>query len=165
MVLDVKRIINTPGGRIGFDFAADYSDVDFGGVCPAVAPVLVVGEVCNIAGMLQLRMKLDTMFRAVCDRCGDVFDEPFALEVSYPLAEELENDENDDILLLEEGKLNLEELSREVFILNMPSKMLCSEDCKGLCSGCGANLNRESCRCKKEIDPRMAKLASLLKNE
>ena len=153
MVLDVKRIINTPGGRIGFDFAADYSDVDFGGVCPAVAPVLVVGEVCNIAGMLQLRMKLD------------VFDEPFALEVSYLLAEELENDENDDILLLEEGKLNLEELSREVFILNMPSKMLCSEDCKGLCSGCGANLNRESCRCKKEIDPRMAKLASLLKNE
>ena len=87
MVLDVKRIINTPGGRIGFDFAADYSDVDFGGVCPAVAPVLVVGEVCNIAGMLQLRMKLDTMLRAVCDRCGDVFDEPFALEVSYLLAE------------------------------------------------------------------------------
>ena len=54
MVLDVKRIINTPGGRIPFDFTEDFSDVDFGGVCPAVRPVSVVGQAENIAGMLRL---------------------------------------------------------------------------------------------------------------
>ena len=47
MVLDVKRIINTPGGRIPFDFTEDFSDVDFGGVCPAVRPVSVVGQAEN----------------------------------------------------------------------------------------------------------------------
>ena len=132
MVLDVKRIINTPGGRIPFDFTEDFSDVDFGGVCPAVRPVSVVGQAENIAGMLRLQF------------------------------EELEEDDNDDILLLDNGTVDLSELARETFILNMPSKTLCREDCRGLCSGCGVNLNYEKCRCKKEVDPRLAALAKLL---
>jgi uncharacterized protein len=130
MVLDVKRIINTPGGRIPFEFSEDFSDVDFGGVCPAVRPVLVVGQVRNIAGMLRLELALDTTLAAVCDRCGEVFDKPFHLDCEYLLATELEGEENDEILLLEDGTVDLGELSREVFILNMPTKLLCREDCR-----------------------------------
>ena len=80
MLLDIKRIVNTPGGRIPFEFSEDFSDVDFGGVCPAVRPVLVVGQVRNIAGMLRLELALDTTLAAVCDRCGEVFDKPFHLD-------------------------------------------------------------------------------------
>ncbi len=162
MLLDVKRIVNTPGGRIPFEFSEDFSDVDFGGVCPAVRPVLVVGQVRNIAGMLRLELALDTTLAAVCDRCGEVFDKPFHLDCEYLLATELEDEENDEILLLEDGTVDLGELSREVFILNMPTKLLCREDCRGLCPSCGVNLNYEVCRCKKEVDPRLAKLAQLL---
>lgn len=164
MLLDVRRIINTPGGRIPFRFAQDFSDVDFGGVCPAVRPVSVVGQVQNIAGMLQMQMELDTTLSAVCDRCGEPFELPFHLDCECLLASELEDEENDEILLLEDGMVDVGEYSRETFILNMPMKLLCSEECRGLCPGCGANLNRESCRCKKEIDPRLAKLAQLLEN-
>ena len=46
----------------------------------------------------------------------------------------------------------------------MDTKNLCSPDCKGLCPGCGANLNHEACRCKKAVDPRLAKLAQLLED-
>ena len=67
-----------------------------------------------------------------------------------------------DRLLLDDGAVDLSELARETFILNMPSKTLCREDCRGLCSGCGVNLNYEKCRCKKEVDPRLAALAKLL---
>ena len=49
-----------------------------------------------------------------------------------------------------------------IFVLNMDSKMLCSEDCKGLCCGCGTNLNFEDCSCEKEVDPRLAALKQLL---
>ena len=149
MLLDVKRIVNTPGGRIPFEFSEDFSDVDFGGVCPAVRPVLVVGQVRNIAGMLRLELALDTTLAAVCDRCGEVFDKPFHLDCEYLLATELEDEENDEILLLEDGTVDLGELSREVFILNMPTKLLCREDCRGLCPGCGVNLNYEVCRCSQ----------------
>ena len=162
MILDVKRIINTPGGRIPFEFSEDFSDVDFGGVCPAVRPVLVVGQVRNIAGMLRLQMELTTTLSSVCDRCGTPFNQEFRQSYECMLAEELEDEENDEILLLESDTVDLSELARETLILNMPTKTLCREDCRGLCSGCGVDLNFESCRCKKEIDPRFKSLAKLL---
>ena len=162
MRLDVQSIIHTPGGGIEFNEELDFSDVDFGGVCPAVRPVSVVGTVRNIAGMLSLTADVDTVLSCVCDRCGTPFDKPFHHSIERMLASELEDEENDDILLLEGGTIDLSELVREAFILNMDTKTLCREDCKGLCPGCGANLNYETCRCKKEIDPRLAALAKLL---
>ena len=88
------------------------------------------------------------------------------MEYDTLLAFELANGESDDIVLLnKDGELELDELMREVFLLEMDTKNLCSEDCKGLCPGCGVDLNVESCRCKREIDPRLAKLAQLLEPE
>lgn len=58
--------------------------------------------------------------------------------------------------------LNLAEVAWEQFMLALPSRPLCREDCKGLCPSCGANLNWTECDCKKEsLDPRMAPLAGL----
>ncbi len=162
MRLDVKGIINTPGDGIEFKEELDLSDVDFGGVRPAVRPVSVVGTVRNIAGMLRLTADIDTELSCVCDRCGTPFDRNFHISLERMLASELEDEENDEILLLDDGAFELDELVREALILNMDTKTLCREDCKGLCSGCGANLNVEECRCKKEIDPRWAALQKLL---
>ena len=76
------------------------------------------------------------------------------MEYETLLAFELANGESDEIVLLNaEGELELDGLMREVFLLEMDTKNLCSEDCKGLCPGCGADLNVEACRCRKEIDP------------
>ena len=81
------------------------------------------------------------------------------------LAEEQQDESNEDIVLLEDGEFDdLEDLARTVFILEMDTKTLCSEDCKGLCSRCGADLNLGPCSCKKEADPRLAVLAKLLEN-
>jgi uncharacterized protein len=57
----------------------------------------------------------------------------------------------------------IDDLVREVIILAVPLKPLCSEDCKGLCPICGTDLNRSQCSCvKKETDPRWDKLKGLL---
>lgn len=162
MVLDVKRIINTPGGRIPFDFTEDFSDVDFGGVCPAVRPVSVVGQAENIAGMLRLQFDLTTTLSAVCDRCGArlIFRTRFRSSVCS--LRSWRKTTTTISCCWDNGTVDLSELARETFILNMPSKTLCREDCRGLCSGCGVNLNYEKCRCKKEVDPRLAALAKLL---
>lgn len=93
------------------------------------------------------------------------FDAPKSVSYSCVLAEEKQEEDSDEIILLEHDEVDLAELARDAFILDMDTKTLCSEDCKGLCPGCGVNLNREPCRCKKQVDPRLAELASLLQEK
>ena len=80
-------------------------------------------------------------------------------------AQELENEENDDILLLNGTELDLDEAVSTAFILAMDTKNLCSDDCKGLCAKCGADLNLGPCGCGPDVDPRLAALAQLLDKE
>ena len=165
MLLNVQRIINAPGERIDFQFELDLSDVDFGGLYPAQDPVVVTGDVRNTAGMLLMSFIAGTTLKSVCDRCLKSFDDPRSVRCDYVLAEEVENEDNDDIIVLEDGCVDVGDLARTAFILEMDTKTLCSEDCKGICPGCGVDLNQGSCTCKKQVDPRLAVLAQLLEKD
>ena len=166
MRLNVKKIINAPGERMEFSFEMDLSDVEFGGLYPIQQPVVVTGQVRNIAGMLLLNFEASTVLNSVCDRCLKAFDEPKTVSCEYMLAEEVQDEENDDIILLENDEFDLGDLARTAFILGMDTKTLCSKDCKGLCPMCGADLNQGPCSCvKKEVDPRLAVLAKLLEKD
>ena len=61
--------------------------------------------------------------------------------------------------------LDVDSIVREDVLLSLPTKHLCDEDCKGICAGCGVNLNEQECKCEKEIDPRLAKLRGLLSDQ
>ena len=162
MRLDVRRILNTPGQKLPFRFELDLSDVDFGGRCPVAEPVSVEGQVRNEAGVLELELTAQTILDSVCDRCAKEFRNPKSVSFRCILAEEKQDEENEEIVLLEDGTVDVEDLARTAFILEMDTKTLCSEDCKGLCPRCGADLNFGPCSCKKELDPRLAVLAKLL---
>jgi uncharacterized protein len=63
---------------------------------------------------------------------------------------------------LADDRLDLSAWARDAIALELPDKVLCREECAGLCPGCGANLNVESCTCPPpEPDSRFAKLAEL----
>lgn len=165
MLIDVKPILHTPGGERTFRFELDLSDMEFGGRYPISRPVIVEGVVRNRAELLSLDLTASTTLDAVCDRCGKAFLQDKTVSCNYILAEELQNEDSDEIVLLEDGQVDAGELARETFILEMDTKTLCSEDCKGLCPRCGADLNLGPCSCKKETDPRLAVLAKLLENK
>ena len=165
MLIDVRPILHIPGKELNFQFELDLSDMEFGGRNPISRPVIVEGAVRNQAEVLYLKLTARTTLDAVCDRCGKEFLQEKAVSCGCILAEELQNEEDDEILLLEDGKVDVGELAREAFILDMDTKTLCSEDCKGLCPRCGADLNLGPCSCKKEVDPRLAVLAKLLENK
>ena len=166
MKLDLKPLAQQPGAVLPFALQMDLSDVEWYGARPAVQPVRVEGQVRNRAGALELKARMDTVLSLACDRCAKPFEREKAVEYDTLLAFELANGESDDIVLLnEDGELELDELMREVFLLEMDTKNLCSQDCKGLCPGCGVDLNVEPCRCKKELDPRWAKLTRLLEQK
>lgn len=63
----------------------------------------------------------------------------------------------------EDGFIDISPLVRELCLLEIPMQPICRDDCQGLCSQCGSNLNHVSCDCVREqIDPRLASLQNLL---
>ena len=160
----VRDIINAPAERMGFSFEMDLSDVEFARRHPISRPVAVEGAVTNTADLLELELTARTTLDAVCDRCGKEFLQDKTVTFRCLLAEELQSEDNDEIVLLEDGEVDAGDLARTAFILGMDTKTLCSEDCKGLCPRCGADLNLGPCSCGKEADPRLAVLAKLLEN-
>ena len=165
MRLDLRSIINVPDAKKSFQFQVDLSDLDFYGRCPITQPVLAEGSVTNHAGALVLEGTARSVLDLACDRCGKEFSREKVVPLDSLVAQELEDDENDEIILLEGGELDMDEVVTTAFVLAMDTKNLCSDDCKGLCAKCGADLNVGSCRCKPDVDPRLAALAQLLDSE
>ena len=153
MRLNLREIIHVPGASLPFEFQLDLSQEEFFGEHPIPRPV---------ADVLVLEGEARSLLDYTCDRCMEPFQREKVVALSAILAETRESEEDDDIVLLENGEVDVGDLAYTAFLLAMDTKHLCSEDCKGLCPGCGVNLNKEPCRCKKQVDTRWAALEQLL---
>ena len=164
MLLDLSKIIDCPGASASFSVSLDLSDLQFGSCYPLKNPITASGSVRNTAGVMMMTGSIAAHLNALCDRCASEYEEDIELPLDVVLVTELADEDHEDegIFPLEGNHADLDEIIRTVFILNMDTKFLCSEDCKGLCFRCGKNLNLGPCDCKKEIDPRFAALQQLL---
>ena len=165
MRLDLRDIIHTPDAKKDFQLQLDLSDLEFYGRNPICRPVLAEGSVTNHAGALVLEGTARSLLDLRCDRCGKEFSREKVVPLDCLVAQELEDEENDEIVLLDGTELDLDQVVTEAFVLAMDTKNLCSDDCKGLCARCGADLNLGPCGCRPEVDPRLAVLAQLLDSE
>ena len=164
MMLGLSKIIETPGASVPFSTSVDLSDLCYGVSYPVSEPVKAEGTVRNTAGVLCMNGSIRTTIHGTCDRCANDFDREVNFPIEVVLVTELANEENEDewVFPLEGDSADLDDIVRTVFVLNLDSKLLCSEDCKGLCHRCGKNLNDGPCNCQKELDPRFAALKQLL---
>lgn len=164
MRLDILPIRAVSGEAIPFDYMLDLSGLSLYGEHPIPAPVHVSGFAQNRADVYELHM--DIAFHVVtrCARCLKPLDLPVTLHVERPMADSVENEaDSDDILVLDSGTVDLDEVARETIVLEAQMSYLCREDCAGLCPKCGADLNDGPCGCAPEVDERFAALADLLK--
>lgn len=164
MRINLEAIIHTPGASLPFDFSMDLSHVEVSGEKPVTQAVIVSGAVKNTAGALVLSGQAKTELSLRCDRCMKPFCKELTVPLLFLLAQEIAGKDEEEIILLDGNELDIGDLAYTTFLLGMDTKNLCSDDCKGLCPGCGANLNEEACRCKPEADPRWAALSQLLDN-
>ena len=164
MMLGLSKIIETPGASVPFSTEVDLSDLCYGVSYPVTEPVVAEGTVRNTAGVLMMSGSIRTVIHGICDRCTEHFDREINFPIDVVLVEELSNEENEDewVFPLEGDSADLDDIVRTVFVLNLDSKLLCKEDCQGLCHRCGKNLNDGPCNCQKELDPRFAALKQLL---
>ncbi|RMH60511.1 MAG: DUF177 domain-containing protein [Calditrichaeota bacterium] len=116
---------------------------------------------------LRVRIHLDVNGHYRCDRCLADFERPqrFEHEQVYKVGDGPDPVDDDVIELPADAvEIDLQPVLKEILILNHPLKLLCKEECAGLCPGCGADLNKEACRCDEDGgDPRWAQLRKLLK--
>lgn len=132
------------------------------------APLHVRGEITNTAGYMRMALEASVPFTATCARClqpvSDTFS--FRFEKTVAPAKQVESTpeaDKDDYAVIYDGFLDVDEQLLEMLELDFPSKLLCREDCAGLCPMCGKDLNDGPCGCeRKETDPRLAPLAKLL---
>ena len=161
MKLNLREIIDVPGGVVPFEQELDETRLDFASVIGYDEPPFASGEVRNTAGVLTVEGEITAEFTCVCDRCGAEFHTEKVTEVEAPV---VTGGESDDpaAFALEGDWLDLDDVLETAFILDMESKFLCREDCRGICSECGKNLNEGPCACRKKPDPRLAVLEQLL---
>ena len=154
----------------------------------AIEPLAFSASLRKVSGGVLLEGKFTSRVVAPCKRC--LAEAKLDLPVSFTLnlipeslargedvldEDELEekdrghgenggsftlNDVDEEVF---DGKLiNLEPIVREQVLLALPMNALCREDCRGLCTQCGQNLNEKQCSCAATfVDPRFAALKNI----
>ena len=132
------------------------------------SPVKVKGDITNTAGYMRMQLVASLEYVSSCARCLTEVPGEFTFSLEKTVAprevlSDLDEDKLDDYAIIENGFLDIDEQIREQLEMEFPLRFLCREDCKGLCSKCGKNLNDGECDCdKRDIDPRFAPLQKLL---
>lgn len=116
---------------------------------------------------------VETSAKLACDRCLRDFEKRISGEfrVYYEVvtgssrSADPENDDDSDLRYFKAGEQHIDLTAdvRDILLLSIPMKNLCDDDCKGICSGCGVDLNESECECdEKPMDPRWDALRQLL---
>ncbi|NLC72148.1 MAG: DUF177 domain-containing protein [Ruminococcaceae bacterium] len=163
MELNLREIIENPGAVMKFQTALSEDRIKNHSIISFLEAPTAVGEIKNSAGALKLDASMRATMLCSCDRCGISYEKEQQLDVSFPLVIKSETQADDSEAFVISGEvLDVSDVLETAFILESESKYLCREDCKGVCPGCGEDLNEGSCKCQKQRDPRLAVLEQLL---
>jgi uncharacterized metal-binding protein YceD (DUF177 family) len=129
----------------------------------------VSGYLTDDAGYMRLHLTATLPYRGQCARCLDAVEGVFTLDFDRTVAtegsisEEQLEENLDSYVMVRGGKLDVDEPLREELLICFPMRLLCDENCEGLCPKCGKPRKEGDCGCPtKEIDPRLAVLQKWL---
>lgn len=161
-ILDINSLLNGEVREIAFN-----TDIELdANIAAFVRPATMSGKVVNMASYIEFTCSIEYSYKTVCSRCLKDLERNMRLELMFPVATVLENEKSDadEYIIPQNGRINLHGICEENFILNLPYRELCADDCKGLCPSCGADLNIGECTCKKQGDIRLQGLADFFKD-
>lgn len=160
--LDISKLLSGESEEIPFDLHLDPMKFEEEGI--DVSSLRFFGRAFHLSGFFRLIGTVAGVYSAPCARCLAPVRETFSVEIDFPI-ETVPTESEEETVLAEGQKIDLTEISQETVSIHLPMRLLCREDCKGLCPKCGKDLNDGSCDCpKEEIDPRLAGLADFFKD-
>ncbi len=169
MKIDVRNV-----SRDGAPVDADVCGADIGELRPDISvadTVHFAGWVTRTGDAVMVQGSAKGTYLAMCSRCLAAFGQEFSVSVAATyVVETATNEPGRELRGAAEQPFRYDGTEidpvpavRAELILDAPVKPLCSPECRGLCAGCGVDLNKESCKCETQpVDPRLAALKDIL---
>lgn len=173
MFIDLKDLISKENNEVHVDveIAMDFFDPGSGPCRLVKKSPLSMDLRHESEGKVIVAGEASLTFAIPCDRCLTEVDVPFAVSISksFDLKRERfgseEGEAEEARFVTDTMELDAGELLRDELIVAWPAKVLCKEDCRGLCLVCGHDLNAGDCGCDRVVlDPRMAAIQDIFKN-
>ena len=151
MILQLREIFQIEGMHLPVSYEITPEELSEVRGYTFAAPVAVSGEFYNRAGIVTLKYTVSCTLDVVCDRCLTELKRDYSYDFSHTVVQSLqsEGDIYDTYLVAQHDSIDMNETAISDLLLMLPTKMLCREDCKGLCDICGCNLNERTCNCRK----------------
>ena len=163
MKISIKDITSLPDQSKKFTGAVDICDFSYLGSDFSINHIEPFDVVLSMIGSGKLHITFDTKCSILgqCDRClGDVtFEIPVSADETVEVSEGqvVTDDDIGPYSFVDGEEIDIDELILNEILVNFPAKILCQDDCKGLCPVCGKNRNLVDCGCDDAVlDPRMA---------
>ena len=157
MVLNLSSLLSGEKNKLDIDYMLSIEEDSFGSSVNLSGvrfptPARVVGQITDNAGYMRLELAVTIPYETVCARCAREVDGEFEISfirtvVPEGMIEDAEEKE-EDFAVVKNGMLDIDEQLSEILLMEFPTRVLCDEDCKGLCPVCGVNLNKETCDCE-----------------
>ena len=173
----VAGLLKEPAGAAR-EYEVEAAPEDLAGLVEDARPVAALhgrARLMRTPRSVFVRGHLDTRLAVECSRCLTEVETPIAFdleaeyfpEVDITTGTTLPAPDDDLAFRIDQNhELDLGEAVRQHLVIELPMQSVCSEDCKGLCPQCGANLNEGPCSCEPEpADERLAPLRALLERQ
>ena len=164
MKIQLSKIISVPKYEETVEASIDLNEIKLKGVSYPIREKNDFSIVLEILERIRYHLHLRQKYAwNPCSRCLEEVSYPVSMQVMKEL--DFSDLDEEDSSYIEDKYLDLDILIFDEVVPKLPSRVLCKEDCKGLCPVCGTNLNEKECGCDRTVaDPRMAAIQDIFKN-
>ena len=167
MIIDISKVVKSINKEVSQEVSIELTSFESRlGEFPILQKSPVMLTITNQENKtLFIRGAVDVTLSIPCGRCLEevptqiCFDIDKKLDINESILVDDEMEENDYLIGFE---LDVDKLVYAEILVNWPMRVLCKDDCEGICKVCGANLNKGDCGCQRtELDPRMAAIQDI----
>ena len=148
MTADLRQVFNTSGAKKEFECEIPMAELERCKGYTFADAVKVSGSFYNRADVVHMDYSVKFTLNIVCDRCLKDLKREYSYDFQHVVVNSV-NKDNDEYIIAENYRVDVNEIALSDLLLELPTKLLCSDDCRGLCSVCGCDLNESECNCQK----------------
>lgn len=166
--MDISKILNGDRDTLAVEVEINIEDGNTNNYNIRLSsPIIINGSIKKTDNQLALNARISSEVISECSRCLDDINVSVEEDVIvYLVSQDSEIMEEYDTFVINGNNLDLKELALVEILDQIPLKLLCKDDCLGMCPQCGSNLNKDMCKCNESedrIDARFDKLKELIK--